>query len=152
MQDVFKKFDTKLKTEIRQNLSQENINASGNASNSLRSETTKTKYTLYGSEYFKYIDKGRGEGGIPRNFIGILLQWIRNKGLSVGEKEDKRFAGAIAHKIKTEGSSKRRGSRPQTNVVEDAIDSSLPVLTGDIITTLKQDYKSEVLKYLSDVN
>jgi len=152
MQDVFKRFDTKLKAEIRQNLFQENINASGNASNSLRSETTKTKYTLFGSDYFKYIDKGRGAGRIPGNFISILQRWIKDKGLSVSEKEDKRFAGAIAHKIKTEGSSKRRGSRTQTNVVEAAIESSLPVLRGDIITTLKQDYKSEVLKYLQNVD
>lgn len=149
---AFRDFDNNIKREIRKGFRDERINASGNASNSLRSEITETSYKLYGVNYIKYIDKGRGKGRIPRNFINVLVAWIRNKGLSVSEEEDRRFAGAIAFSTRGRGSAKRRGTRPRTNVIEMSIQSTVPKLLEELASERARQYTSEVLKFLRNAN
>ena len=150
--EIFELYDKDLKRTIKKGFVDKNINASGRASNSLRADITETSYTLYGAEYIKYIDKGRGRGGVPKNFIETLLQWLKDKGLSTNEKEDKRRAGGIAYNIRTKGSSKRRGSRPETQVIEDSLNDTLPQLFNQLASERAKDYKSEVLKYLANVD
>ena len=152
MKDIFQDFDKELKLQIKKGFADNNINASGRASNSLRSDITETSYTLYGAEHILYIDKGRGAGGIPRNFVGILMVWLKDKGLSVDEKTDKRRAYLTAKKIKEEGSSKRRGSRPETQVIESSLNNTLPALFSKLASKRAEQYKSEVLDYFKDVN
>ena len=152
MKEIFEKYDKELKAEIRKGFKDKGINASGRAANSLRADITETSYTLYGAEHILYIDKGRGAGGIPRNFHSVLLQWLKDKGLSTNEKEDRKRAGAIAYNIRTKGSSKRRGSRPETQVIEDSLNDTLPDLFKALASERAKEYKSEVLKYLKDVD
>ena len=74
---------------IRENLQKYNRNASGNASKSLRQETTETETTktlkVFGSSYIYNLEYGRGPtvGKIPEKFtVQSIESWIVVKGLS----------------------------------------------------------------------
>lgn len=96
--------------------------ASGRTEQSLRVEIADDHSTLYGRQAFSILETGRGPGRVPRRFEDIIRQWILDKGIAVTEIPYKRqaserwrpkytpqerglraMAGAIAHKIRTEG-------------------------------------------------
>ena len=96
--------------------------ASGRTERSLRVEVKDDHGTLYGRQAFSVLETGRGPGRVPRRFEDIIRQWILDKGIAVTEIPYKRqasekwrpkytpkerglraMAGAIAYKIRTEG-------------------------------------------------
>lgn len=60
-------------------------------------------YNNYGSYLETGISASRYKKPASRAEINGLIQWIKNKGLSKGQKEDKSFAFAIAQKHRTSG-------------------------------------------------
>lgn len=101
--------------------------ASGRTLASLRVEVDGEHGTLYGRQAFGTLETGRGPGRVPRRFEDIIRQWIIDKGIAVTEMSYKRkpserwrpkytpkerglraMAGAIAHKIRTEGTKLHR--------------------------------------------
>ena len=101
--------------------------ASGRTERSLRVEVEDDHGTLYGRQAFSVLETGRGPGRVPRRFEDIIRQWILDKGIAVTEIPYKRqpserwqpkytprerglraMAGAIAHKIRTEGTKLHR--------------------------------------------
>lgn len=96
--------------------------ASGRTKDSIKVELTENGGILWGRFPFGTLETGRRAGRTPHNFTGIIRQWIIDKGISVPpiqyiRKPSERWkpkytpqerglmsmAGAIAHKIKTEG-------------------------------------------------
>jgi hypothetical protein len=97
--------------------------ASGRTRDSLRVEADKSGGALIGRSPFGTLETGRKGGKVPYNFVDIIAQWIVDKGISYRampyvrqasarwqpkySDPDTRgrmtLAGAIAHKIKTEG-------------------------------------------------
>lgn len=96
--------------------------ASGRTERSLRVEVKDDHGTLYGRQAFSVLETGRGPGRVPRRFEDIIRQWILDKGIAVTAIPYKRqvsenwrpkytpqerglraMAGAIAYKIRTEG-------------------------------------------------
>ena len=60
-------------------------------------------YNNYGSYLETGISASRYKKPVGRAEVNGLIQWIKNKGLSKGEKQDKSFAFAIAKKHRTSG-------------------------------------------------
>ena len=129
---IFKDIDSKLKSDIRKGFTQNNINASGNASRSLRSEITDKSYTLFGASYIDSAEKGRGRnksntGGL---FEGIY-QWLQFKKYGItysDDKERRSIAFAIMKKTAKQGSYKFRNPSKRTNVIETAIEDTTKAL------------------------
>ena len=101
--------------------------ASGRTLASLRVEVEDDHGILFGRKAFGTLETGRGPGKVPKRFEDIIRQWILDKGLAIKEipykrKESEKWrpkytpkerglramAGAIAHKIRTEGTKLHR--------------------------------------------
>lgn len=115
-------------------------NASGRTIKSLHVEQPSEEETLlYGRNFFGVLETGRRSGKIPYGFSGIILQWMRDKGIhgtsmpyktnkphkyTPQERGDMSMASAIAHTIATKGSKLHRtGGRDDvySKVVPDAM-------------------------------
>lgn len=96
--------------------------ASGRTRASIRVERTEDGGILWGRKAFSVLETGRKPGRVPRNFNAIIRQWIIDKGIHVAPVPYKRnpsekwqpkytpqerglmsLSGAIAYKIRTEG-------------------------------------------------
>ncbi|MGN1173146.1 MAG: hypothetical protein ACI4SO_05110 [Muribaculaceae bacterium] len=112
-------------------------NASGDSVRSLKIETTGVDGILWGKRSFRYMEQGRGGGGVPYNFRDIILRWILDKssagGFWIGEdrkppvtaSDYKSIAWFISRKIKKEGTKLHREKRTDdifTSIVEQKID------------------------------
>lgn len=122
------------------------INASGNLSNSLEyvitNEGDGTHISVLADPYFFYSEHGRRAGRIPYNFVDIIEEWIADKRLTVPQGlTPRRFASAIAYKIKYYGSRRYRQKDP-ADLVQPVMDEMYPKL-GDIL-------ESRVMYYIND--
>jgi len=108
---------------IKRNIDEKGRTASGATAASLGISVGNLGGTLYGSRSFLAIQRGRKGGKVPRGFVGIIRQWIIDKGISVrpvpvkrkskyGDEERAQLsaARAIAYSIMKNGTSLyRRG-------------------------------------------
>lgn len=122
------------------------INASGNLSNSLEyvitNEGDGTHISVLADPYFFYSEHGRRAGRIPYNFVDIIEEWIADKRLTVPQGlTPRRFASAIAYKIKYYGSRRYRQKDP-ADLVQPVMDEMYPKL-GDIL-------ESRIMYYVND--
>ncbi|MDR1544782.1 MAG: hypothetical protein LBS50_10345 [Prevotellaceae bacterium] len=111
-----------LKQRISANIQVSGRSASGRSAQSLVVETTEKGAVLKGRRAFGTLETGRKSGKVPYNFKSIILQWMRDKGIkgtsipylrtpserwqpkyTPQERGDLSLAGAITHKIRTEG-------------------------------------------------
>lgn len=91
----------------------------GKTSNALRVESDQDSIRLIGPDYVKYLIYGRGptqqdQGGI---LLGIIRQWIQDKGLVVDNLE--RAAYAITKTIHERGTNPRYWA---TDLIKDTLD------------------------------
>lgn len=112
----------RIKERIAENINAKGLKASGKTERSMRIERDAFGMQLIGRPYFQSLEVGRPAGRVPRNFNGIIRQWIIDKGLrirtipykrlpserwqpkySVEERSLRIMAGAIAHTIATRG-------------------------------------------------
>ena len=131
---------------LKAELWNQHITASGNLADSLEytitNESDGTHITVLGDPYFIHAEKGRRAGRIPRNFVDIIQQWIEDKGVQVPQGlTPKRFASAIAYKIKYYGSLRYRTQSP-ADVVQPVADEMIPRL-NDIL-------ENRVMVYVND--
>ncbi len=108
---------------IKRNIDEKGRTASGATASSLGISVGNLGGMLYGSRSFLAIQRGRKGGKVPRGFVGIIRQWIIDKGISVrpvpvkrkskyGDEERAQLsaARAIAYSIMKNGTSLyRRG-------------------------------------------
>lgn len=127
-------------------LQNQGINASGNLSNSLEyvitNEGDGTHIQILADPYFFYAEHGRRAGKIPYNFVDILEEWVADKGIAVPSGlTARKFASAIAWKIKRYGSLRYRTKSP-ADVVQPVADEMIPRL-NDIL-------ENRVMYYVND--
>ena len=104
-----------LKRNIQLRMEKEKSNTSGKTSGSLTVQANEFGGMLFGSTVFLYLRNGRGPGAVPKDFNGIIKEWILSKGINyngfVGKSGGQMssdmklqgLAGAIAHSIMTKG-------------------------------------------------
>ena len=116
-----------LKQRIAANIQTSEQGASGRTAESMRVEATESGATLFGRKAFGTLETGRKGGNVPKNFRGIIQQWIMDKGISISplpyvrqpsknwqpkytpqERGELSLAGAIAYKIRNEGTKLHR--------------------------------------------
>lgn len=134
---------SRLAERIKENHRRAGQVASGRTLRSITYEVQGNVGTLWGREPFATLETGRRAGKTPMFFSTVIRQWIIDKGIHVQPIPYKRkpsknwqpkyspeerglmsMAGAIAHKIRTEGTSLfRQGGRADiySNEIPDAI-------------------------------
>jgi hypothetical protein len=122
------------------------VNASGNLSNSIEytvsNESDGTHISVLADPYFFYAEHGRRAGRIPMNFVSIIEEWLADKRVQIPSGlSPRRFASAIAYKIKRYGSLRYRNKAP--------IDLVEPVM-GDMYPKLGDILQSRVMYYVND--
>lgn len=113
---------------IRHNLQATGTNASGKTSESLEYEVDSDGVTIYGRPYFQGVEIGRPGGKVPRNFSGIILQWMQDKGIDgkFGDTDSQKRSAAylIARKIANDGT-RLWNSGGRTDIYSEAVDEAL---------------------------
>lgn len=163
---------TRLRGRIQANMSRTRTNASGKTSRSLKVKREGDTFLLVGREYFATVERGRRPGPVPSGFVGIIRQWIIDKGLRVDpipyireessnwspkytplERGIQSMAGAIAHTIKTKGSELFR-----VGGYDDIYTQEIEVMRGNLSTKLAQGFEiqiqsiNDILKQLENDN
>lgn len=117
IQEIIKRHLENVKVKIAGQMEANNRNASGRSVGSLTIEVSGNVGVLLGSKSFLAMEHGRKGGKVPKGFVGIIRQWIIDKGIAVApipaktgrailspeERGIRSMAGAIAHKIMKEG-------------------------------------------------
>lgn len=136
MLEALKQYDKELKAEIKKGFAKKNINASGKASNSLRSEITPDNYKLFGAGYIDFAEIGRGKN---KNETGGLWQgiydWLQYKKYGIDYRDDKQrrsITFAIMKTIAKKGTYKHRNPSKRTNVIPGAVEKTNSILLNSI--------------------
>lgn len=106
---------TQAVSDIRQRMADENENASGRTSASLRVEDRGSSVAIViGSETERTapaesLEVGEGPGKREPSFRSIILQWSKDKGISFDDERERwRFAVCTARKIEEEGTQRHK--------------------------------------------
>jgi hypothetical protein len=106
---------TQAVSDIRQRMADENENASGRTSASLRVEDRGSSVALViGSEtertaQAESLEVGEGPGMREPTFKSIIHQWSKDKGISFDDERERwRFAVCTARKIEREGTQRHK--------------------------------------------
>lgn len=148
----------KLRSNILVNHMNAEQSASGETARSLHIESSNNGATLFGRAYIGTLEDGRKPGKAPSNFNDIIAEWIVNKGIAFEsipykrqasakwqpkytpeERGLKSLAGAIAHKISTEGTKLyREGGR------KDIFTKEIEETTNEVMKALAGIYSTEI--------
>lgn len=149
----------KAKNDIVANIQDAGITASGRTEKSLQVIERDGHLLLIKGEGenapFESLEEGRPKGSVPKGFNEIILQWIRDKGISAPiipyktnrphkyreqERSERMLAGQIAYTIKEKGTERSREHRDDiyTPVLDEAVKSISQIAVDTIIKTIKQ--------------
>lgn len=146
LNDLENWLDTFVK-EVQVELHNQGIDASGSLSDSfdyrIERQSDGIHAIVEANNYLVYAEGGRTAGKVPYNFIDILKQWIKDKGLSVNDREDARFAYFISKKIKQYGSRRHRDN-DVADVLGDVLNKERPKL-NDILENRLIVYANDAL-------
>lgn len=132
--------------------------ASGRTMQSIRKSITDEGGVVFARAYFGVLETGRKPGPVPKDFRSVIRQWMRDKGISAEpipyirkpspkwqpkyspqERGDLNLAGAIAYRIKKEGTQLyRNGGRDDIysneipNTVKNILDRIMVVFAKDV--------------------
>lgn len=149
--EIIKRHLENVKSKIASQMSANNRNASGRSVASLIVEAAGNTGTLYGSKSFLAMERGRKGGRVPKGFVGIIKQWIIDKGISVApipsktrrailspdERGLRSMAGAIAHKIMKEGTRLYRNGG-YNDIYTSAVNEELELLAAECMDVSAQ--------------
>ena len=108
----------KLRMNIISNHLKAGQKASGRTAASMHVEVSEDSGTLWGRKAFGVLETGRKAGRVPKDFQGIIMQWMRDKGIHAApipyltdrphkytpqQRGELRMSYLIARKIRKEG-------------------------------------------------
>lgn len=108
----------KLRMNIISNHLKAGQKASGRTAASMHVEVSEDSGTLWGRNAFGVLETGRKAGRVPKDFQGIIMQWMKDKGIQVApipyltnrphkytpqQRGTLRMSYLIARKIRREG-------------------------------------------------
>lgn len=131
-----------IKEKISLRMVQEKRNASGETLASIIIKEKTDTVSLVGDETLLYLERGRGPGKIPVDFVSVISDWIIKKGISYqqiagkGKTPEQRLrtlSGAIAHNIKKKGTLLYR-KKGFNDIYTSAVQEELNIITDEIST------------------
>lgn len=133
--DILNKFGIETVNIIQSNLSSTGTNASGETSQSVKSESTDTGVVVSGNKFINVVETGRRPGKMPP--VSAIQKWLESGKVSFTGKAES-VAWAIAKTIAKNGSSLFR-SGGRTDIIT-------PAISDERITQLTNDIADESLK------
>lgn len=121
---------------IKENMESYNQGDS-NLAKSLRFEADEESLKIYAADYWDYAEKGRGPGGVPRDFHSILDSWISRHSVSYDGDKDL-FINNVKWSIIRYGTKMWRNGEVR-DFVKDAVEKNLKIFEKDISETLIKD-------------
>lgn len=112
---------------------------SSNLAKSLRLEADEEHLSIFAADYWDYAEKGRGPGGVPRNFENILESWIKRHSVSF-DGEERVFIQNVKWNIIRYGTRMWRNGEVR-DFVQDAVEKNLEKFEKDISETLIDEIK-----------
>lgn len=144
VKEILTKHLEAIKSRIQQEMASQKRNASGRTSSSLTVNVSGEKGVLMGSSAVEFVERGRGAGRVPKDFISIIKDWIKAKGISVTPIQSRRessispeerglnsLAGAIAYTIMKKGTKLHR-SNGYNDILTSAINEELEVMSQEL--------------------
>ncbi|GAB6395581.1 MAG: hypothetical protein MdMp024_1893 [Bacteroidales bacterium] len=123
--------------QIKSNLAEQNINASGRTSAGIVYEKKDKIHEILSTDGapVQSLERGQPPAEPPRNIVDILAQWSDDKGLNWGdEKQKRRIAGTVAY-----GKHKPRGwGRPAPSDYGNQSDTVYTPVLEQLIADLKE--------------
>lgn len=148
LQQVLTEWAENVIGKIQSNLDSTGTTASGKTKESLRYEVNDNQLIIYGRQYFRSVEEGRGAGNIPYKFNDILYKWAEAKGIlaNFGETESQQRSAmyAVGQFIKKNGTQLYiKGGR--TDIYSNVLNDEVPVLMDQIgwmvMDTIVKDLK-----------
>lgn len=144
-----------IKDKIAAQMERSKRNASGKSVASLVVEIDGDRGAIWGDNSFHFMERGRGPGKIPYNFVGIIKDWITSKGIAA--KNTKRpngsqmtqeaalnsFAGAVAFSIMINGTKLHR-NKGFEDIYSSAISEELELMAEGVAI--------KVIENINDIN
>ena len=129
---------TECKEEIQSRMRTENLNATGKTSQGLMVEVYDGGVRLIATEGapIKTLEVGREAGWVP---IAPLIEWAGAK-FGLGEKEAKRMAYAVQHKISIEGT--ERHKNPRNDIYSPAVEKAIEKINDTIGAVIEEAIKT----------
>ena len=148
IQEILQRHLENLKSTIASRIDEYKRTVTGRTAASLTISVSGNRGILYGSGSFLAIERGRGAGKVPYNFVRIIKEWIVNKGITFKPIPAKRknvkytpmerglnsFAGAVAYKIMKEGSRMHRDNI-YNDIYTSAVNDELESLSEELVIT-----------------
>lgn len=139
-EDTLTEFANNLIADIKYEMQNQGLGGS-NLEKSLDYEVKGDRVTVTAAPYLKYAQKGRGPGGVPRNFTEILETWITSRGLKPEKGTITDFANAIKYRTIKDGSYLYRHPDKQRDVLTTPIDENLDWLEGQLIVDVIKQFR-----------
>ena len=131
------------KDAIVSNIKPKGISASERTQNAIKVNQEGSTFKLYKESgnvaSMESLEIGEGAGARPQGFKEIILQWMKDKGISSGnESKDRSMAFLISRKIEKEGTNrhKQNDNTVYSPIVEQLTKDIKEIVTDSIITTL----------------
>lgn len=146
VKNLFNQYGNDSITKIRARIADSNAGASGASSRSLKQFSTDSEFTLFGAEHFKWMEVGRRAGKTPRNFRDIIIQWMKDKGITPRVNTEQGYRSAaffIARKIRQQGTFlyRTRSFRDIFSSVinQESVNKLIQEIASDKATTISSD-------------
>lgn len=166
---VGEEFDSFIKKVVENHL-RAGQKASGRTMQSIKKSITDEGGVVFARAYFGVLETGRKPGPIPKDFRSVIRQWMRDKGISADpipyirkpsrkwqpkyspqERGDLSLAGAIAYRIRKEGTRLYR-SGGRADIYSNEIPKTVENILDRIMAVFAKDVESININSINDEN
>lgn len=166
---VGEEFDSFIKKVVENHL-RAGQKASGRTMQSIRKSITDEGGVVFARAYFGVLETGRKPGPVPKDFRSVIRQWMRDKGISADpipyirkpsrkwqpkyspqERGDLSLAGAIAYRIRKEGTRLYR-SGGRADIYSNEIPKTVENILDRIMAVFAKDVESININSINENN
>ena len=149
-----------VKEGIAQRMASTNRNATGKSVASLSVIVKGNEGYLEGAQSFLSMERGRGPGKVPHDFVSIIRQWILAKGISYqnmipkngnAEQGLRRLSGAIAYSIMKRGTSLHR-SQGYNDIYATLLQEELKKIEEEVSYTVELEVDKITDEFINENN
>lgn len=166
---VGEEFDSFIKKVVENHL-RAGQKASGRTMQSIKKSITDEGGVVFARAYFGVLETGRKPGPVPKDFRSVIRQWMRDKGISADpipyirkpsrkwqpkyspqERGDLSLAGAIAYRIRKEGTRLYR-SGGRADIYSNEIPKTVENILDRIMAVFAKDVESININSINENN
>lgn len=145
IQFVFRTHAEKMEASLIEAMLDDDINATGQGLNSIKSDVENYTLSILGEEYLKDVDKGQEPGTVAD--INSLITWVDARGLAPAENVES-YAYGVQQAIYKRGTIKRFGYEG-ANFLNYVIEQDVPELVNDLELRLGDEIERVIARKIN---